>query len=338
MRSTLASCVTAVVAVLSLVALATSHDVQAKGTTPKPPSKPPTPPPPSKTPPKDPLSAPPDAPTVAVKPKPCVELLATWDAALALAKGMSAPIVLHIHAFASADSWVMHDTVMGSKGYMDFDVENAVDVILLTGVEDAVAAKDKRAATYEATTPAGKVRFLVELPGLSVADLSSLEGSKAKSFSDSNVTPFTALIDPFTETAGQKWTAVVPAKDLEDAITAMKKTLETAHGRGDPRKDVKAWLATLADADAVLAKEDFAGAVAKATAAKSSKSNNQFRTKSCDDEVAKIVAVAQKALDAIEARKTSDLLGARKDLAILIPKLKGTGLEGKASALMDNLK
>jgi hypothetical protein len=321
--------------VIGVAVASASGPALAKGSPPPPPKTPKPKPPTAPKPKSDPSSS-----SGVVKPKECVELEPTWDGAVALAKAMNVPIVLHAHAFASAASWDMHDNVMCSKEYREFEVDNGVDVIVLRGIDDGVANKDPRAATYEGKRADGsKVRYLAELPGLTVADLDALEATKAASYNSSGQAPYTALIDPWDLVAGQQWTADVGITVMMDAITKAKGVLEKQHGRADKRADVKALFAAIADADAKMAKADFSAAVSGMNALEASKANASERyKKSCDDEVAKVVGEAQKALDAIAARKGSDVLGARKDLALLIPKLKGTGLENKASALMDSLK
>jgi hypothetical protein len=275
------------------------------------------------------------------KPRECVELAKSWDAAIAEAKALNVPILLHAHAWGSAVSWDMHEEVMCNKAYMDFAALNTVEVIVIGGVEDAVAAKDPRAATYEGKDASGaKVRYLVEFPGLTVADLVALKASKADSYNNSGASPFTAVVDPWDQGVGQIWTAAAAVDFIMDAVSKAKAILERHHGKSDTRADLRELTAASADADAKAAKGDFAGAVAAVTKVRGSKSNSSERFKrSADDEIGKIVAAAQKALDSVEAKKKAgDAAGAKSDLAALIPRLVGTGLEEKAKALLDTMK
>ena len=274
----------------------------------------------------------------AAKPKDCVELATTWESAVALAKAMNVPILLHAHAFASAASWDMRDNVMGSKSFMEFAVDNCVDVIVLRGIEDGVAGRDPRAATYESRLPDGKkVRYLVEFPGLTVADLAALEASRAGTMNDSGQAPFTAVIDPWTETAGQKWFADAAQPLITTAVLAAKVEQQRWHGKSDLRKDAKAVLAAVADADAKRAKGDFPAAVALTGAARGRPNLSDRLKKLCDEATERVVADAKKLLDAALAKKATDPAAARTELAQLQPRLKGTGLEDEVKAALDAL-
>ncbi len=268
----------------------------------------------------------------------CVTMAKTWADAIKDAKAQNVPIVLHNHGFYCPPCWGMHETVMGDKAYIEFAYENAIEVLSLDRLQDGVLKKDARAATYDAKVGGKPVKFLIQFPGLTVDDVLAVRNSKASSYNKSGGLPYTALIDPFTEGEIKSWKGGgIAATDIMAAVTDARKTLAKAHGKGKPRPELKA----VADAEtAVTAKltaGDFAGALdACAAATKKSEKDGwpphlrDRLTKAHDDAIAK----ATEALDAIEKAKADDAVKAKKDLAMMMSRLRGTGLEQRAKDLL----
>ena len=274
----------------------------------------------------------------APEPKTCVTLAKTWEAAVEEAKALNVPIVVHSHGFYCGPCWGMHGAVMCNKKYIEFANENTVEVISLQRLDEGVEKKDKRAETYEAKVNGEKVQYLVEFPGMTVADMNALASSKAGSYNNTGKIPYTCLVDPWTETEITNWPGSTPVGTIQEAVVEAKKTLAKDHGKGVSRKDVKLLDGADKDAAAKTEKGEFSAALdayAK-LAGKSDKWNDALkdRLKAAKE---KVVAAAQAALDKVAEAKDADPAKAKKDLAALVTRLKGTGLEEKAKEILTSL-
>jgi hypothetical protein len=271
------------------------------------------------------------------KPEPVtsVTLAKTWADAIDEAKKLNVPIVVHSHGFYCGPCWGMHSAVMCNKKYIDFANENTVEVISLDRLEEGVEKKDKRAETYDAKVDGKVVKYLVEFPGMTVEDMVAMKGTKASSYNNTGKIPYTCVVDPWTESELSHWQGSTPVGDIQDAVLAAKKTLAKDHGKGASRKDVRALADAAADATAKAGKGEFAAAI-EALAKVGSKADKW--ADSLKDELKadkqKVVDAAQAALDKVAETKATDAEKARKDLAALASKLKGTGLEDKAKQLL----
>ncbi len=272
------------------------------------------------------------------KPEPVtsVTLAKSWDAAVDEAKKLNVPIVVHSHGFFCGPCWGMHSAVMCNKKYIDFANENTVEVISLDRLGEGIDKKDKKAETYEAKVDGQVVNYLVEFPGLTVDDMKALRDSKASSYNNSGGIPYTCLVNPHTLEEITSWKGgSASAGTIQEAIVEAKKALVKEHGKGASRKDVKALAEAAKDADTKAKKGEFAAAIealAKLNA-KSEKWADCLKDELKADKQ-KVIDAAQAALDKIAETKATDAEKAKKDLAALSPKLRGTGLEEKAKTLL----
>jgi hypothetical protein len=272
------------------------------------------------------------------KPKDSVVLAKSWQAALDEAKLIGVPIVVHNHGFYCGPCWGMHSAVMCNKEYIDFAKENTVEVIALERLQEGVDKKEKNAETYKAKVNGAEVEYLVEFPGLTVADMLALASSKAGSYNHTGKIPYTCIVDPWTEEELKSFSGSTPKSDIEDAVTEIRKQFEKDHGKGVARKDVALLSDTEADAEARTAKGDYPGALVALTKisakAKAWPQPMQDRITAAHD---KVVAAAQEMLTKIEASGAEDKAKAKSELSKILSKFKGTGLEDKAKALLATL-
>ncbi len=279
-----------------------------------------------------------DGETTVHEPVTCVTLAKSWAQALKDAKAQNVPIVLHNHGFYCGPCWGMHASLMCDKEYIEFSYENAIEVLSLDRLQEGVDKKEDRAATYDAKVGGKPVKYLVEFPGLTLDDVLALRGSKASSYNHTGGLPYTAIIDPFTEAEVKNWKGGgIATTEIIDAVKAARATLQKAHGKGKPRAEVKA----IADAETAGGDKtkagDFAGAL-DAYAAATKKADKDDWPKHLRDRIAKgkeaAITAATEALDKIEADKATDAVKAKKDLGMLMSRLRGTGLEQRAKDLL----
>jgi|GEM_PF-1618220 len=279
-----------------------------------------------------------EAEAVPTEPVTCVSLAKSWDKAVKDAKAQNVPIVVHSHGFYCPPCWGMHKSVMCDAAYIEFSFENNVKVLSLDRLREGVTKKEARASTYDAKEGGKAVKYLIELPGLTVDDVLSLRNSKASSYNKSGGLPYTAFIDPFTEEEIESWKGGgIATTEIVDAVKAARETLSKAHGKGKPRPELKAMAdAEKASADRVKA-GDFCGALA-AFAAATKKAEKDGWPTHLRDRITKgrdgAVAAATEALDQIEAGKAEDPVKAKKQLGTLMTRLRGTGLEQRAKGLL----
>ena len=280
-------------------------------------------------------------PTVLVnaasKPEPVtsVTLAKSWADAIDEAKKLNTPIVVHSHGFYCGPCWGMHSAVMMNKKYIEFANENTVEVISLQRLDEGVQKKEKNAETYEAKVDGKTVNYLVQFPGMTVDEMLEMNKTKANTYNNTGKIPYTCVVDPWTETELSHWQGSTPVGDITDAVLAAKKTLTKDHGKGAARKDVKVLADAAKDATAKTEKGEFASAIdalAK-VGAKSDKWADSLKDELKADKQ-KIVDSAQAALDKIKETNATDAEKAKKDLAAIAAKLKGTGLEDKAKTLL----
>jgi len=274
------------------------------------------------------------------KPEPvaCVALAKSWDAAVAEAKELNVPLVVHSHGFFCPPCWGMHSAVMCNKKYMEFAADSTVEVICIGATEEAIEKKDKRAETYEVKVEGKPVKYLCEFPGLTAEDLVALHASKGAQFNDTGKTPYTCLVDPWTETKLLGWNGGQGAGTIMDAVTEAKKKLVAEHGKGASRKDLKVVGDAEADAAAKAKKGEFSAALERLARldAKAEKWSDTLKER-LKAAKGKVVEDATAALAAIEEKKDRDAASAKKELSALQPRLKGTGLEEKAKELLATL-
>ncbi len=231
----------------------------------------------------------------------------------------------------------MHRGVLQNKKYIKFADANTVEVIALGRLGEGISKKDKRADTY--TTKSGET-YLVEFPGMTVAQMNAVRGSKAGSYNKTGKIPYTAIVNPHT---GEEITSLPggqSSKSLMEAVLGAKKKLNKQYGASLSRKtlrkvekagreirqyldisDINKAMRTLSKLEKKTAKE---GDALKAKVAGIRKD---------------ILDHATKMLDTVEGLIARDeLKTASKTLGKLKRALKKTALETRANELDEKLK
>lgn len=263
----------------------------------------------------------------------CVSFAKSWDAAVAEAKLLNVPIVVHSHGFYCGPCWGMHSALCCNKKYMDFAADNTVEVISLSDLEKGVEAGDRRAETYEAKVGGETAKYLCEFPGLTVEDVKALRHSKAGSYNQTGKIPYTCIVDPWTLEEIQHWSGGQSSKSIIEAVEVARATLEEAHGEGLSRKELRKLDRTEEKAAEAVEKQDYAKAIKLLDkAAKDAPEVLQPRIKEARDGV---IEAAGKAID--EAESTEDAREAKRTLRRLRTKLKGTGLEPRVEQLLETI-
>jgi hypothetical protein len=269
------------------------------------------------------------------EPKECVRLARTWDAAVQEAQLRNVPIVVHSHGFYCGPCWGMHSAVMCNKKYIDFADDNTVEVICLQRLKEGIEKKEARAATYEVEVGGKKVEYLVEFPGRTVEEIEALESSKGGQYNQSGSIPYTALVDPHTLKEITHWGGGTSASTIMEAVEELRKSLEKEHGKGVARKDIAAVEEAEVDAQEKIVKGDYAGALKEfdGLSRKADKWPEVLKERWGKGREA-VIASAEAELTRIETAKEEDATAARRDLTKLMGKLRGTGLEDRAKALL----
>jgi hypothetical protein len=272
------------------------------------------------------------------KPKESVALAKSWDAAVSEAKLLNVPLVVHSHGFYCGPCWGMHSATMLNKKYIEFASENTVEVIALERLQEGVDKGERHAETYKAKENGAEMEFLVEFPGLTVAEVLALATSKAGSYNKTGKIPYTCLVNPYTEEEIKSFPGSTPSGDIMEAVLEARKALEKENGKGVARKDVRAVQQLEADALERVQKGEFATAIAEvtkvSTKGKAWPQAMQDRVSACKE---RVVTAAHETLAKIEATAAEDRTKAKSELTRLIAKLKGTGLEAKAKELLASL-
>lgn len=285
----------------------------------------------------DPKSPPGAHATPAEKPKECVAFARTWGDAVEEARAMSAPVLVHCLDFDASATWGYQSGVLCNKKYMECAASNTVDVMGMINIEKAVARRDKRAQTYDATVDGATVKFLVEFPGVTVEDVVAMTTATAK-YDTTGYAPFTALVDPWTEESLQHWSGHQSAHSLIDAVTEIRKRMEKDHGKGASRKDARTFLAARALATAKTSKGEFAAALdALGELSPAAEKGPEGLKRLLADARAAAVKAAEKALSAVEQDQAANPAAAKQRLLDLLPRLKGTGLESRAKELLQKM-
>jgi len=231
--------------------------------------------------------------------------------------------------------------VLQNKKYIAFAEENTVEVLALGGLDEGIAKKDNRAATYKAKDASGQEKdLLFEWPNLTVEEVNALHGSKAGTYNKTGSNPYLSVVDPYTleEMGNLKGSYAVGA--LTDLVTAKKKELEKEHGKGTSRKT----LGKVKEADTAIRKALEDGQVAKALADFGALQKKVAKEGDAIVEMVKstgveVLAAAGKQLDDIDAMiARGEKAEAQKQLGPLVRGLKGTDLEARATALVEQTK
>ncbi len=270
--------------------------------------------------------------------KPTVTFATSWEAALEEARILNVPIVVHSHGFKCPPCWGMHASVLQNKDYIKFADKCTVEVICLGRLQEGIDEKSPKAATYKTKENGQEVEHLVEWPNLTVEEVLALGQSKAGSFNDTGFVPFTAVIDPHTEQEMARFPGSTAAGALMEGVEQAQKKLESEHGKGVARKELRGFEEAEAAALEQTAAGDFAAALDGLN--KLGKAGANW-PQALQDRLAKaraqVVETAEKTLAAIEKTAASDPVQAQRELARLAPKLRGTGLEERAGELKNSL-
>jgi hypothetical protein len=271
----------------------------------------------------------------------CVELAPAWEQALKDAKARVVPMVVHVHGFYCGPCWHLHRTVMCDKGYIEFSFENAVEVLALDRLQEGVDKGEDGAGTYEAKRDGKRLQFLRAFPTLTIDEALQLRQSKAGSYNKTGGLPYTALIDPFTEEELKSWQGgSLTVAQLTQSVTDARDKLVKDHGKGKARPELKVMVEAEVQGEARIKAGNYAGALDTCDA---------FMKKAEKDGWAPYlhvrilktreaaIAAATAALDKVDADKSLDPVKTKKDLATLVGKLRGTGLEKRAKALLATL-
>lgn len=228
---------------------------------------------------------------------------------------------------------------MTNKKYIAFAEENTVEVICENRLQEALDKKERNAQTFEGKRGEETVQFMIEWPNLTSQELLDLDHTPAAQYNQTGKIPYTSLVDPFTLKQEVEWRGGVSADKIMDAALELRKKMTAEHGPAISRKDLK----DLKDAETSSVKKieagDYAGAMALVTPLEKKADKWQADQKAKLEAVrTQIVAAATEALDAVAKLSSSDPATAKGQLAKLLPKLKGTGLEPKAQELQATLK
>lgn len=273
------------------------------------------------------------------EPEECVQLSRTWDEAVAEAKLLNVPIVVHSHGFFCGPCWGMHSSLMKNKKYMEFAARNTVEVISLSRLDEGVEQEDRKAETYETVRRGEKVECLVEFPGLTLDEMYALNRSKAASYNDTGKIPFTCLVDPHTLDELVRWSGGTPSKDIMEAVDEARETLEEAHGEGFERKTWNKLLGEEDEAWEKVAKGDYTKALAIIDKF-STKIDEDWPTEAkerLDTTRQAIIDSAAKRIEELVALSAEDPRGAKRELHKLARKLRGTGLEEAAAQAIEGI-
>jgi hypothetical protein len=231
--------------------------------------------------------------------------------------------------------------VLQNKKYIAFAEENTVEVLSLDGLDEGIEKKDKRAGTYKAKDTDGQEKdFMLGWPNLTAEDIKNLRGSKAGSYNQTGKIPYTAIVDPHTLEEMDNIKGGYGAGTLQDLVTAKKKELEKAHGKGVSRKT----LTKVKEADAGIRKALADGNLVKALTDSAALQKKVAKESPAIVEMAQktgveVLEAAGKQLDEIEAMITrGESAAAMKQLGPLSRALKGTTLEDRALGLLSTTR
>jgi hypothetical protein len=267
-----------------------------------------------------------------------VRLARSWDEALAEAKLLNVPIVVHSHGFYCGPCWGMHSAVLENTKYREFAETGTVEVLCLSRLDEGIEKGDPRAATYEGQRNGKPVQMMVNFPGLTADEVNALNASKAGRYNDTGGIPVTTLVNPHTEEAIIRWQGGTSAKTIIEAATEARATLEKEHGEGFPARTYAKFLGAEDDAWQAVAKGDFTKALKEVDAVLAKSEDWPEVMKTRGEALRRLIVEAAAArLDEIEAQSSEDLNRAKADLRKLLAKLKGTGLEERAKTLLETL-
>ena len=227
--------------------------------------------------------------------------------------------------------------MLQNKKYIKFAYENTVEVIALGRLQEGIENKDRKAETYKGED--GK-EYLVEFPGMTVQQMLDLNGSKAGSYNNTGKIPYTAIVNPFDEQEMSNLPGGISGKQLMAAVEEARKQLNAEHGPSVNRKDVEKLDKDAEKIRDLKEKGKLTQAIADALKlqAKQEKEHDFLKAKAkalVDEMFAAATAQLDEAEGLIGRGEAKD---AQKILGPLSRALKGTELEERANALLDQSK
>jgi len=177
-------------------------------------------------------------------------------------------------------------------------------------------------------------------PNLTLDEIKALNGSKAGTYNNTGKIPYTSIIDPYTLEEMENIKGGYGAGSLMDIVTAKKKELEKAHGKGISRKTLNKVKAADAEIQELLTEGNLAKALTESAALQKKVAKEPAAIMELADKTnAAVLEAAGKKLDEIEAMIGRDEKAeASKELGPLSRALKGTSLEERALALIEQAK
>jgi hypothetical protein len=277
------------------------------------------------------------------EPKPSVTFAKSWDAAVAEAKTLVVPIVMHNHGFYCPPCWGMHAAVLHNEKYIAYANDNTVEVVAEQDLQKGVdEGKDKRGGTYDGKDEDGKpVKYMLEWPNLTLEEMLALHASPAGQYNKTNGIPYTSIIDPFTlkEIKGLPAGGHSP-KEIMAECEAAKAQLNKEHGPSLKRATYQRVVTASRAVTATLDKSGAAAAMAEFAKLEASVAKEPDAIKAMTKPLEeKLLEAAKAALDDAEAKIGSgDAKGASAVLKALAPSLKGTELARRAAELLEKTK
>ena len=235
----------------------------------------------------------------------------------------------------------MHGAVLQKDDYIKFAYENSVDVLSMGDLDRAIQANEKKAGTYDGVDEEGNpVKFMVEWPGLTAADISGMRSTKAGTYNDTGGIPYTAIVNPHTEERMKALPGGRSAGQVIDAITEVKEKLEKKYGPSLSRKDLDKVYECKAECAELIEKKGISKALIhlNKNAKKLSKKGEKL-AEMVEAYKAELLEVAGEELD-----KANDLIDegemsqAKKILASLKTGVKKTPLEARITELYAKIK
>ena len=272
------------------------------------------------------------------KSKACVALARSWDSAVEKARLLNVPIVVHHHGFYCGPCWGMHSAVLENKKYIKFSRVKTVEVAVIGQLEKGIAEGNSKAGIYRAKGSDGQeVAYMLHWPGITAKELIALGRSKAASYNKTGKVPYTCIVDPHTLKELKSWLGGTSGKSIMNEIKAVRKNLVKHHGPGVSRAALSGLRSAEDRIPTLMRSGDFSEAMDLLEKAAGKSDPPKAIKKRINAARKQIIDAASAQLEAIRAKAADDPAIARKELSRLVKKLRGTGLENKAKAMLKEI-